>query len=61
MDEQEQNEDQKKPGEPAKKVSIGIPLRLIPNDKAVLEEALQALFDEDKVVHRQGNSEPEAD
>ncbi len=48
-------------GTPAKKVSIGIPLRLIPNDKAALEEELQALFDEDKVVHRQGSSEPEAD
>jgi hypothetical protein len=62
MDEQKQNEDQKKTvGEPPKKVSIGIPLRLIPNDKAALEAELQELFDEDKVVHRQGNSEPEAD
>ena len=48
--------------EPAKKkVSIAIPLRVVPNDKAEMESELEALFDEDKVVHQQGNSEPEAD
>ncbi len=48
--------------EPAKKrVPIAIPLRVVPNDKAEMESELESLFDEDKVVHRQGNSEPEAD
>jgi len=48
--------------EPVKKrVPISIPLRVVPNDKAEIESELEALFDEDKVVHRQGNSEPEAD
>ena len=47
---------------PAKKRgSAPIPLRVIPNDKAEVESEMTALFDEDKVVHRQGNSEPEAD
>ena len=44
-----------------KKGSIAIPLRVVPNDKAEMESELTALFDEDKVVHQQGNSEPEAD
>jgi len=59
------DEDEQKPKETHKKspdkLSIGIPLKLVPNDKETLEEALRDLFDEDKVVHRQGNSEPEAD
>jgi len=45
---------------PAKKRGP-IPLRVVPNDKEEMESAMTALFDEDKVVHRQGNSEPEAD
>lgn len=62
MDETRPEEVEKETPKPgAKKVSIGIPLRVIPNDKDALEEALRELFDEDKVVHRQGNSEPEAD
>ncbi len=50
-----------KPEPPKKKASLNIPLRLISNDKDALEEEWRELFDEDKVVHRQGNSEPEAD
>ena len=48
--------------DPAKKrAPIAIPLRVVPNDKAEMEREMEALFDEDKVVHQQGNSEPEAD
>ncbi|MBI3804375.1 MAG: hypothetical protein HY282_11510 [Nitrospirae bacterium] len=49
----------KKPEE--KKEATHIPLRLIRNDSEELEEDLREMFDEDKVVHRQGGSEPEAD
>jgi hypothetical protein len=54
-------EENKKEEPVKKKVSIPIPLRLVSNDKASMEEELLEAFEEDKVVHRQGNSEPEAD
>ncbi len=38
-----------------------IPLRLIPSDSQSLEEDLRECFDEDKVTHHHGHSEPEAD
>ena len=40
---------------------LSIPLRLIPNEAEALAREMQAIFDEDKVVHRQGSSEPERD
>jgi hypothetical protein len=53
--------DSKKEGPVKKKVSIPIPLRLVSSDKANLEQELMEAFEEDKVVHRQGSSEPESD
>ncbi len=41
--------------------SIAIPLRLIPSDEEMFARAMEEEFEEDKVVHRQGHSEPEAD
>ena len=38
-----------------------IPLRIVPNDSEEIAKEMQELFDEDKVKHRQGGSEPEAD
>ncbi len=38
-----------------------IPLRLIPNETESLEEEMQEIFDEDKIVHRHGSAEPERD
>jgi hypothetical protein len=47
--------------EEKKKETTHIPLRFIRNDNEELEEDLKEIFDEDKVTHRQGSSEPEAD
>jgi len=52
----------KKPEE-TRKEKKSIPLNIIevPSDKEDLESEMQDLFNEDKVEHIQGNSEPEAD
>jgi len=55
------DKDAEKKEPPKKRTPLAIPLRVVPNDKAEMESEMEALFDEDKVVHRQGNSEPEAD
>ncbi len=55
-------EEPKKEEQPPKKsISLSIPLIKIPNEAELLEEELQDMFDEDKVTHKHGNSEPEAD
>lgn len=59
--EKKQNETQDKAKEEKKKETTHIPLRFIRNDNDELEEDLKEIFDEDKVTHRQGSSEPEAD
>lgn len=38
-----------------------IPLQVIQNEKDEVAEEMQKIFDEDKVVHRHGSSEPESD
>ncbi|MDQ6733833.1 MAG: hypothetical protein M3Z35_06910 [Nitrospirota bacterium] len=38
-----------------------IPLVSVPNDRDMMAEEMAELFDEDKVKHKHGNSEPEAD
>jgi hypothetical protein len=52
----------KKPEE-TKKEKKPTPLNIIevPSDKQDLESEMQDLYNEDKVEHIQGNSEPEAD
>lgn len=47
--------------EEKKKETTHIPLQFIRSDKEELEEELKEMYDEDKVTHRQGSSEPEAD
>lgn len=55
----DETKDNKK--EEKKKETTHIPLRFIRNDNDDLEDDLKEIFDEDKVTHRQGSSEPEAD
>ncbi|HEY5599346.1 MAG TPA: hypothetical protein VIK48_01535 [Candidatus Manganitrophaceae bacterium] len=43
------------------KETLNIPLRFIPNENEETAQEMKELFDEDKVTHRQGSSEPEAD
>jgi hypothetical protein len=38
-----------------------IPLVSVPNDRDMLAEEMAELFDEDKVTHKHGSSEPESD
>ncbi|MBI1821440.1 MAG: hypothetical protein HY036_10200 [Nitrospirae bacterium] len=55
-------EEPKKGEQPPKKpISLSIPLIKVPNEAELLEEELQDMFDEDKVTHKHGNSEPESD
>ena len=56
----------KKPGDPqtqpeeptSRKV---IPLVSVPNDRDMIAEEMEELFEEDRVTHKHGSSEPEAD
>lgn len=50
----------KKPEVPASKRKE-IPLVSVPNDRDMIAEEMAELFDEDRVSHRHGSSEPEAD
>ena len=47
-----------KPDDKSKKE---IPLVSVPNDRDMMAEEMEELFDEDKVTHKHGSSEPEAD
>ncbi|MFQ5579688.1 MAG: hypothetical protein ACE5FZ_03680 [Nitrospiria bacterium] len=48
--------------EPKKKEgSFNIPLRIVPDDAEEMANEMREIFDEDKVVHRQGSAEPERD
>jgi len=38
-----------------------IPLVSVPNDRDMIAEEMAAMFDEDRVSHQHGSSEPEAD
>ena len=38
-----------------------IPLVSVPNDRDLLAQEMEELFDEDRVTHKHGSSEPEAD
>lgn len=38
-----------------------IPLISVPNDRDMMAEEMAEMFDEDKVTHKHGSSEPEAD
>ena len=47
--------------EPAPKVRKEIPLISVPNDRDMIAAEMAELFDEDRVSHQHGSSEPEAD
>lgn len=47
--------------EPKGKTLIKIPLPIVPSDEKSLDEEMTDLFDEDRVTHRHGGSEPERD
>ena len=47
--------------EPVARVRKEIPLISVPNDRDMIAEEMAELFDEDRVSHQHGNSEPEAD
>lgn len=49
------------PVEPEPKVRKEIPLISVPNDREMIAEEMAELFDEDRVSHQHGSSEPEAD
>lgn len=58
--------DKPKQPEPSKpedtpKVHKEIPLISVPNDRDMIAEEMAELFDEDRVSHQHGSSEPEAD
>lgn len=46
---------------PETKARKEIPLVSVPNDRDMIAEEMADLFDEDKVTHKHGSSEPEAD
>lgn len=46
---------------PEPKARKEIPLVSVPNDRDMIAEEMADLFDEDKVTHKHGSSEPEAD
>ena len=48
------------PEEPPR-VRKEIPLVSVPNDRDMIAEEMAELFDEDRVSHQHGSSEPEAD
>jgi len=52
----------KKDAQPAEpKPRKEIPLVSVPNDRDMIADEMEELFDEDKVTHKHGSSEPEAD
>jgi hypothetical protein len=52
----------KPPEEPEQpKARKEIPLISVPNDRDMIAEEMEELFEEDKVSHQHGSSEPEAD
>ena len=52
---------QPKPSEEQPKARKEIPLISVPNDRDMIAEEMEELFEEDKVSHQHGSSEPEAD
>jgi hypothetical protein len=58
----EKPKDAEQPEEPEQpKARKEIPLISVPNDRDMIAEEMEELFEEDKVSHQHGSSEPEAD
>ncbi|ULA63951.1 MAG: hypothetical protein LZF86_110651 [Nitrospira sp.] len=55
------DEKKQQPSEQAPKVRKEIPLISVPNDRDMIAAEMEELFDEDRVSHQHGSSEPEAD
>lgn len=55
------NEPTPKMPEPPAPKRKEIPLVSVPNDRDMIAEEMAELFDEDRVSHQHGSSEPEAD
>ena len=49
------------PHEAVAKPRKEIPLVSVPNDREMMADEMAELFDEDRVTHQHGSSEPEAD
>jgi hypothetical protein len=49
------------PSETEAKPRKEIPLVSVPNDREMMADEMAELFDEDRVTHQHGSSEPEAD
>ena len=49
------------PSETEVKPRKEIPLVSVPNDREMMADEMAELFDEDRVTHQHGSSEPEAD
>jgi hypothetical protein len=49
------------PSEATEKPRKEIPLVSVPNDRDMMADEMAELFDEDRVTHQHGSSEPEAD
>ena len=49
------------PEEAKSKPRKEIPLISVPNDRDMIADEMADLFDEDRVTHQHGSSEPEAD
>jgi hypothetical protein len=56
-----QNPESSKPQPEESKSRKQIPLVSVPNDRDMIAEEMAELFDEDRVTHKHGSSEPEAD
>jgi hypothetical protein len=50
-----------KPEEASTKKRKEIPIVSVPDDRDMMAEEMAELFDEDRVTHKHGSSEPEAD
>jgi hypothetical protein len=58
---QKKNPEIPSPEDEAPKARKEIPLVSVPNDRDMIAEEMAELFEEDKVSHQHGSSEPEAD
>lgn len=60
-DKPKQTEPESPAPESAPKARKEIPLISVPNDRDMIAEEMAEMFDEDRVSHQHGSSEPEAD
>ena len=59
---QQPDDSEKKPKDPeVTPPRKEIPLVSVPNDRELMAQEMEELFDEDRVTHQHGSSEPEAD